>query len=360
MFLRNIWYFALPSADIAPGKLVGKTLLGEPVVFGRTKSGETFALRDICPHRGVPLSAGRFVDKGDRAAGDTVDGPQIECPYHGWRFGKDGACAAIPSLVPGQDFDLSKIRVQKYFTEERQGNIWIYMPQDAPLPGQAPAAPATAPPVLPGVDATAPPRLRDRMTFACHIDHAVIGLMDPAHGPFVHKAWWWRSEASIHEKAKKFAPNDTGFTMVAHAPSSNSGAYKILGGKPVTEIAFRLPGVRTEHIQVGKHSVLGLTTVTPLEEEATEVTQTFYWTNPVWGLMKPIFAPMARTFLRQDHDMVMLQREGLKHNPRLMLINDSDMQAKWYFRLKKTWDDAQEAGEAFVNPVKEATLRWRS
>ena len=27
----------------------------------------------------------------------------------------------------------------------------------------------------------------------CSVDHGIIGLMDPAHGPFVHQAWWWRS-----------------------------------------------------------------------------------------------------------------------------------------------------------------------
>ena len=40
------------------------------------------------------------------------------------------------------------------------------------------------------------------------MDHGIIGLMDPAHGPFVHQAWWWRSAASIHEKTKKFEPLD--------------------------------------------------------------------------------------------------------------------------------------------------------
>jgi len=27
------------------------------------------------------------------------------------------------------------------------------------------------------------PKLIDRMMFDAHIDHAVVGLMDPAHGP---------------------------------------------------------------------------------------------------------------------------------------------------------------------------------
>ena len=46
----------------------------------------------------------------------------------------------------------------------------------------------------------------------CNIDHGIIGLMDPAHGPFVHQAWWWRSRASIHEKEKHFEPIEGGIS----------------------------------------------------------------------------------------------------------------------------------------------------
>jgi hypothetical protein len=58
--------------------------------------------------------------------------------------------------------------------------------------------------------------------------------------------------------------------------------------------------------------------------------------------------------------MAELQREGLKYNPKLMLIQDSDVPAIWYHRLKKTWAVSIEAGTPFVNPVQPRTLRWRS
>ena len=58
--------------------------------------------------------------------------------------------------------------------------------------------------------------------------------------------------------------------------------------------------------------------------------------------------------------MVELQREGLKFNPRLMLIPDADVPAMWYQRLKKAWADSTGGNAAFVNPVPETTLRWRS
>jgi hypothetical protein len=58
--------------------------------------------------------------------------------------------------------------------------------------------------------------------------------------------------------------------------------------------------------------------------------------------------------------MVELQREGLKFDPRLMLIQDADMPAMWYHRLKKAWEQSTATGEPFVNPLKATTLRWRS
>ncbi|MFP3944721.1 MAG: Rieske 2Fe-2S domain-containing protein, partial [Alphaproteobacteria bacterium] len=192
MFLKNLWYYALPGRELKPGEMRHKVLLGEPVLIGRSGAGEVFGLRDICPHRGVPLSAGRLCEKGETVDGRRLEGTQVECAYHGWRFGTDGRCAAIPSLTADQRMELERIRVWRYPVAERNGNIWIYMPERAqgPLVEDTPD-PETPPPELPGVGARRPGMI-ERMAFDCHVDHAVIGLMDPAHGPFVHRAWWWR------------------------------------------------------------------------------------------------------------------------------------------------------------------------
>ena len=47
-------------------------------------------------------------------------------------------------------------------------------------------------------------------------------------------------------------------------------------------------------------------------------------------LLKFVFAK----FVEQDRQTMELQSEGLKHNPHLMLIDDADRPAKWYFGLK--------------------------
>jgi hypothetical protein len=66
------------------------------------------------------------------------------------------------------------------------------------------------------------------------------------------------------------------------------------------------------------------------------------------------------TFLDQDRQVVVKQREGLVHQPRLMLINDADTQARWWMRVKDEWIAAQSEGRPFVNPLEPKTLRWRS
>jgi phenylpropionate dioxygenase-like ring-hydroxylating dioxygenase large terminal subunit len=245
--------------------------------------------------------------------------------------------------------------VRRYPVAESQGLVFIWMAGEA----RRDAEPSEPAPTFPGVVGGAP-KLVDRMAFDSHIDHAVVGLMDPAHGPYVHQQWWWRSARSQHEKAKRFEPRDGGFAMVRHEPSKNSRAYALLGGEPLTEISFRLPGLRWEHVTVGKRQVLSLTCLTPVHATKTRITQIIWSDHPAFVLLKPLIAAGARAFLRQDGEMVNLQNEGLKYDPALLWIDDADRQAKWYQQLKREWTASRREGRSFVNPVEPATLRWRS
>jgi len=342
LYLRDLWYMAAHASGVKRGAMKRVMLLGEPVLIGRMKDGTAFALRDICPHRGVPLSAGKVMPEG-----------AVECPYHGWRFKADGQCALIPSLVGGEAIRAESIRVRSYPVREQDGLIWVYMATE----GHESAAPRGEPPKVQVPNAT--PRWSESQTFHCAIDHAVIGLMDPAHAPYVHGRWWWR--VTPREKAKNYAPGPNGFVMTRHAPTK--AAYKLLGAGVSTEITFELPSTRFENITgtfLGRRiDVVGLTTCTPVDANTTQVTQTFYW--PAWlGFIKPFFWALGPTFLGDDRRMVELQREGLKFDPRLMLIQDADMPAMWYHRLKKAWVDSTATGAPFANPLKETTLRWRS
>ncbi|MDA1322478.1 MAG: Rieske (2Fe-2S) protein, partial [Proteobacteria bacterium] len=106
-FVTDAWYFVALARDVPVASLKRYEIRGEPVLIGRTRAGEVYGMRDICPHRAAPLSAGRLVEK-------PGEGETIECPYHGWRFRPDGVCAAIPSLVEDQAFEANRIKVRSY------------------------------------------------------------------------------------------------------------------------------------------------------------------------------------------------------------------------------------------------------
>ena len=352
-FLRDIWYVAMTARELKAGKLHKAMFLGEPVVMGRNRDGSPFALRDICPHRAVPLSAGQLLD-------GPGGGQTVECPYHGWRFGTaDGVCKHIPSLVEGQPFDLEKVTVRRYAAAEQDDLIWIYMPSD---PGGEPSSP---PPRFArmvhhkGAD-EGRVKFVERAELACHMDHAVIGLLDPAHTPFVHKSPLWRSSKTLKEKEKHYAPSEMGFTMLSHEPV-NSPLYTWLLGRGVrVEIQFLLPGLRAESITTERHSFLGLAAITPIRDDLCEIREIMYWNAPPMDLIKPFARPFTSTFLKQDARIMKLQGEGLAYDPPLMQIPDADTLMVWYRRLKREWIKAGAEGRAFKNPVKPATLRWRT
>jgi hypothetical protein len=55
------------------------------------------------------------------------------------------------------------------------------------------------------------------------------------------------------------------------------------------------------------------------------------------------------------------QAVGLRHSPALMLVDDADRPAKWYFQLKAAHLEARRTGHPMEHPLKRpVTLRWRS
>ena len=355
--LHGFWYRALPSDQVRRNELHKAMLLETPLVIGRDKSGRAFALQDACPHRGMPLSCGWF------------DGSQVECSYHGWKFdAQSGQCQLIPSLTADQKLKVDRIYAGSFACEEQDGFIWAFIPEPAQTGAgftQRNEPPAPAPRV---------PIFSDKYKLAyltadlpCSVDHGIIGLMDPAHGPFVHQAWWWRKRESIHEKTKNFEPIPKGFRMSAHTPSSNSAPYKLLrlyadADSITTTIDFVLSNMRYETIRAGKYWFASLTTVTPITRDRCRIDVVAAWNLFRWipfapELLKFVFAK----FVEQDRRTMENQSEGLRYNPHLMLIDDADRPAKWYFQLKQAYLESRRSGTEMKHPMAgPVTLKWRS
>lgn len=107
--VRNGWYVAAFAKDVAR-EPVARTILNEPVVLYRKADCTAVAIGGRCPHRHFPL--GKSCLKGD----------EIECGYHGIRFGPDGQCTHIPSQT-----HVPKVyRVPAYPLVEHGMWLWIW------------------------------------------------------------------------------------------------------------------------------------------------------------------------------------------------------------------------------------------
>ena len=109
-YLRNAWYVASWSQDIAPGTIVARTILDEPVALFRRTDNSLAALHDACPHRFAPLSYG------------TLQGDRVACRYHGLAFDGGGACVLNPHGSVTRS-----MAVRSYPVHEAHRAAWIWM-----------------------------------------------------------------------------------------------------------------------------------------------------------------------------------------------------------------------------------------
>jgi phenylpropionate dioxygenase-like ring-hydroxylating dioxygenase large terminal subunit len=119
--LAAFWYPVAHSRQVT-GKPFAARLLDERVVLYRLSSGAVTAARDICYHRGVPLSLGH------------VEGDEIICRYHGLHYDSTGRCTCIPAH-PGGAIS-PRLHLDMYQAQEKYGLIWVRLidngPQDLP------------------------------------------------------------------------------------------------------------------------------------------------------------------------------------------------------------------------------------
>ncbi len=115
--LRPYWHpLARTNAiGMAPERHV---LLGEALVTWRpAPDAAPVVMKDLCIHRGAPLSGG------------AVEQETIRCPYHGWRYDSDGACVHIPSLPEGASTP-SKARAVRYHARDAYGFLWVSLSEE--------------------------------------------------------------------------------------------------------------------------------------------------------------------------------------------------------------------------------------
>jgi phenylpropionate dioxygenase-like ring-hydroxylating dioxygenase large terminal subunit len=107
------WFPVARAADVGTVPVPVGAGDGSYVVVRLRPHAEVTAFPARCPHRLVPLSAGR------------VEDGRLVCPAHGWRFDGEGRCTTVPSLgddrCPPPRADLRG----PWAVEERYGWVWL-------------------------------------------------------------------------------------------------------------------------------------------------------------------------------------------------------------------------------------------
>ena len=118
--LAPFWYPVAFSHEITAEKPYGTHLLDERLVIYRVSDGSVIVAKDLCLHRGAPLSLG------------SMENDRLVCPYHGVRYDCDAKCVFIPAqpeaTIP------SRLKLKTYPAIERYGLVWTRLVDNGAVP----------------------------------------------------------------------------------------------------------------------------------------------------------------------------------------------------------------------------------
>ncbi len=251
----TLWHPAALTVDVAQAP-VAVRLLDQAVVLWRDTAQQVHAWADQCPHRGAQLSLGR------------VCGDRLECPYHGWQFGRDGQCVHVPALP--QFVPPVTHTARRFAARECYGLVWVCLQADADE-SQIPPFAADSDAQLRTVNcgpydvATSAPRL-------------VENFLDMAHFGFVHDGWLGMREATaIDDYTVEATPNGLRATQCkawqpqsnvhSTAPAQVEYTYEVLA--PYTAVLTKVPDAASVALQGFRESI-GLF-ICPITPESSRV-----------------------------------------------------------------------------------------
>ncbi|HEY4134816.1 MAG TPA: Rieske 2Fe-2S domain-containing protein [Alphaproteobacteria bacterium] len=116
-FLRRFWQPICLSETVKLGKAHREKIMGEYITLYRGESGKVYAVADRCAHRGTQLSVG------------WVEGEEIRCFYHGWKFAGSGQCVEQPA--ENSEY-AARIKIAGYHAREYLGLVFVYLGEGEP------------------------------------------------------------------------------------------------------------------------------------------------------------------------------------------------------------------------------------
>ncbi len=305
--LKRYWLVACRESELKR-KPVGVTVLDDPVVLFRTGRG-IHALRDVCPHRRVPLSKG------------WVKGDAIVCPYHGWEFSGEGACRRVPGLK--DDRCKKQIRATALPVRVRDGFVWIKLREE---PGGNEEAEGKEKDRVAGgfeepFDLSF---LRDPSLYSFiwkvkvqgNLVNAFENLLDGTHTHFVH-AGLIRTDSNRQQVSAKLTAHRDHVEIEYSGESKQAGLISQLmeRDRQTSYGRFYMPGIA----QIEYRSRKGLSMlITAVARPVSEAVQDVYAIITVKRGIVPncikrlVIAPFFKMALKQDLRIVELQQNWIE------------------------------------------------
>ena len=111
-YLRRFWHPVYRASDLPRGRAKPIEILGERFTLYRGETGTPHVVDFRCAHRGTQLSLG------------WIEGDDLRCRYHGWRFDATGQCVEQPN--EDRPF-CQRVKIKSYPTREYAGLVWAYL-----------------------------------------------------------------------------------------------------------------------------------------------------------------------------------------------------------------------------------------
>jgi phenylpropionate dioxygenase-like ring-hydroxylating dioxygenase large terminal subunit len=163
--IPNGWFHLAYADELAPGAVATVRAFGQELLLARGTSGALTVCDPFCPHLGAHLGHG-----------GRVEGDEIVCPFHGWRFGAGGACTGVPyaKRIP------PKAALAAWPHVERNGAVYVWRHAEGKPPFyEIPELPVVHEPGWQG-----PKRLS--WTIRAQFQEVLENVFDPAHFRYVH------------------------------------------------------------------------------------------------------------------------------------------------------------------------------
>lgn len=159
------WFVVAYSHELQPNEVKSLEYFGQRLVAFRDSQGEVAILDAYCAHLGA-----------DMGVGGSVEDDCLRCPFHAWKYDRNGACVEVPyaNKIP------TKAKVRSWPVQERNDLVFVWHDPEQKSPDYD----------IPIIEEYSGdswlPWSSNQLIIKTHPREVVENVADKAHFPIVH------------------------------------------------------------------------------------------------------------------------------------------------------------------------------